>query len=185
MTGCKGALRNFKAGRERKVTLADGKVTDAEESGAVIFSVQGENVDNRLTAKEVLYVPGILDSLFSISKLTGSGMEVTFSGGDCTVYKEGSFVFSGAKVEETYRARAEFVPVSDPADHAQSDDTLLAWVIRVLTRSSEQLKKMLWHGCQLYGEVQRAARTASWENSLVNFFKTSGSEVKEQVQSVP
>lgn len=130
MTGCKEVLRDFREENNRRVIVANGKAIDSEGSGTVIFSVQGEAVDNILTAKNVLYVPGLTDNLISVSKLTDSGMEISFKGDHCTASKEGNFVFSGLKVEGMYKMKADVVPVPERAD---------------LTKNSQTIMTTLWH----------------------------------------
>lgn len=141
MTGCKNVLRDFKRDTTRHVIVADGKTIDAEGSGTVIFKVQ-DDVDNMLTAKDVLYVPGITDSLISVAKLTDSGMDVVFEGDVCTVHQGGDFVFSGTKVDGVYKMRAEAIPVHERADHVMGDDVTTLWHRRMGHLNFDQLLHM-------------------------------------------
>lgn len=144
MTGCREILRDFKEEDGRTVTVADGKTIVAQGSGTVIFHVCDGNVDNTLKAKDVLYVPGLVENLISVPKLTDSGFEVSFMGNDCCVFRKGEFIFAGAKINGVYKMKADVAHVSERADHVRSGEMIL-WHRRMghlnmgtLTRMAEE-----------------------------------------------
>lgn len=125
MTGRRDLLSSYQHSQPTAVTLADGKVMSSCGNGTVSFKVSRGNVVNTLTANEVLYVPGMADNLISVSKLTDSGIVVTFSGNGCTAYKGSRFVFSGSKESGIYRLCAEAVPITEIAQSVKKSDCTL------------------------------------------------------------
>lgn len=122
MTGRKDLFSNFSEEPQRNVTLADGNCMQACGKGTVVFRVQKGNLRNMLTANDVLYVPGMADNLISVSKLTDSGIIVTFSGNDCTAYKGNKLVFSALKEAGIYRLQADTVPGTLRAQAAKENE---------------------------------------------------------------
>lgn len=141
MTGRKDLLNGYQDDQPRAVTLADGKVMSACGKGTVAFKVRKGNSVNTLTANQVLYVPGMADNLMSVSKLTDSGIILTFSGDSCTAYKGSSFVFSGSKECGIYRLHAEAIPITETARSVRKSDSML-WHRRMCHVNFDSLIRM-------------------------------------------
>lgn len=122
MTGSKSILQDFREDHTKKVALADGTEIDCVGVGTVVFNVTRNGQESKLTAADVLYVPTMDDNLISVSKLTDKGLDVNFSGRDCTVYQNGNFVFGGEKVAGVYKLRACVVPPGEQAHKAVGDE---------------------------------------------------------------
>lgn len=62
MTGCRSFLENYVPHEGRVVSLADGTKISAVGTGEVRFRTTDESAQKKLTAREVLLVPGMMES---------------------------------------------------------------------------------------------------------------------------
>lgn len=126
MTGCRSIITDYKEHDNRTVTLADGTTITSKGTGVVTFRTTDGSTARTLTARNVLHVPGMVDNLISVSKLTDSGLQVVFSGNVCQVFSGQQLVLSAEKADGIYSLRAEVIRPHESANGAH-DDIFLLW----------------------------------------------------------
>lgn len=108
-TGCTqhmtGSLRNFtdRTPWREKISLTDGRTVTAKSTGQgriVGRGSEGETVE--INVKGLLYVPGLVGSVLSVSRITDQGYSVVFGPRDCQILKSGAVVAVGTKSDGLY-----------------------------------------------------------------------------------
>lgn len=102
MTGKVELLEQVKACDPVHVMLADGKVRMARTSGKCVLRVATGNKPVQLTLKQVLIVPGLTTSLFSVREAVSNGYSVEFSNKELVIKMKGKVAVRGVLTDRLY-----------------------------------------------------------------------------------
>ncbi len=90
------------------IVLGDGHALKATGIGTVPLTVRIPGGTQNCSLKEVLYVPGLAYSLFSISKLTAAGRTAVFDGQKCHIKSDsGRIIATGSRHGSLYHLSVE------------------------------------------------------------------------------
>lgn len=90
--------------------------------GSIKFEVPNGRSINFLTAKNVLYIPGMTDNLISVSKLTKNRLRVLFKDDIYRVYSKGEPVFRAQADSGIYQMIVNIIiPMAEHASPSKDD----------------------------------------------------------------
>ena len=122
-----------------KVICADGKILTAKCKGLINADLNGLSVK----IQNVLYFPDFKANLLSISKLSASGIDVSFKNGECTGTKNGKLIFTAIKSGNLYslQLKSSLKVAANVAD--QKSETLMEWHEKLAHRDLNAVRKLL------------------------------------------
>lgn len=82
---------------KRKIVLADGREIFARGIGTGKLTVNRENGKQVIPIKNVLFVPGLIGNLLSVSCIVEKGFSVSFKTEECVIMKENDVIAIGKK----------------------------------------------------------------------------------------
>ena len=103
MTSNKGAFKTYRETSPNPVSMADGKTIKAIGVGTVSIKLKTGNTTREGILHEVLHVPELHGSLFSVTKATALGNSVEFGRKGCTIRnRTGKIVATAARKGKLY-----------------------------------------------------------------------------------
>ena len=122
-----------------KVMCADGKVLIAEGKGTLNGNLNGLNVK----IENVLYLPSLKANLLSISKLSASGVDISFKNGNCIGSKNGKEIFTAIKSGGLYSVLLQLNQIATAHSIALKSETLMDWHKKLAHRDINVVRKLL------------------------------------------
>lgn len=100
----KNLLTNLVAIPTRRISMANGQIVEAKESGTVIFTTMVAGTCNQIPVKGVLYVPGMHTNLLSVGGIFNKGDQVEYMehGKLLTIKKGQEVMLTTFKVNNLY-----------------------------------------------------------------------------------
>lgn len=87
---------------KRKIVLADGREMFARGIGTGRLTVNRENGKQVIPIENVLFVPGLISNLLSVSCIVEKGFSVSFKTKECVIMKENDVIAVGKKNKGLY-----------------------------------------------------------------------------------
>lgn len=87
---------------KKKIVLADGREVFARGIGTGRLTVSRENGKQVILITNVLFVPGLVGNLLSVSRIVEKGFSVSFKTKECMIMKENDVIAVGKKKKGLY-----------------------------------------------------------------------------------
>ena len=137
------------------VSLGNGTDCEAVGIGRVAVNMMCEGTEKRYILSDVLYVPKLVNNLFSVTAATLKGHKVTFKGKQCFFHRDGKLIATGHRINDLWYI------------HSASANTCA-----VLNDSQDVAKLMLWH--QRLGHVHEKRLKTAVNKQLIVGVDTVG-----------
>lgn len=102
MTGRAGDLQDVQACPPVNIMVASGETRTATTSGRALLIIRCDEGTLKLELNDVLMVPGLATSLFSVHQASAHGFETTFRNGEAVIKRDGVTLIRGAPSGKLY-----------------------------------------------------------------------------------
>jgi len=141
MTNNDKLLENKRRVEEREIIVANNEKLTVEYKGDIQMKYKKDSIENRITTKNVEYVPGLCTNLLSVSQLAKQGKKIVFEKNSCIIYNGDRVVATASAENGLYKLNCEIEGSRNVAFNVFEESTI--WHRRMGHASYSGLKSVV------------------------------------------